>query len=121
MDFYTNYFYMEGKYYLLKLNISEVMEHVNQMNNIFSIYNCSLTAGYAWTIYGVLALESLHNAFILFRGKINGTTRDHQAMVDLFIDFFCTSFPLYALFYGGAVSIPIPVVTALQITFLPSL
>ena len=92
IDFYTNYFYMEGKYYLLKLNISEVMEHLNQFNNIFSIYNCSLSVGYAWTIYIVLAIESLHNAYVLFRGKINGTTRDHQAMIDLFVDFFCTSF-----------------------------
>ena len=88
IDFYTNYFYMEGKYYLLKLNISEVMEHLNQFNNIFSIYNCSLSVGYAWTIYIVLAIESLHNAYVLFRGKINGTTRDHQAMVDLFVDWF---------------------------------
>ena len=87
IDFYTNYFYMEGKYYLLKLNISEVMEHLNQFNNIFSIYNCSLSVGYAWTIYIVLAIESLHNAYVLFRGKINGTTRDHQAMIDLFVDF----------------------------------
>ena len=119
IDFYTNYFYMEGKYYLLKLNISEVMEHLNQFNNIFSIYNCSLSVGYAWTIYIVLAIESLHNAYVLFRGKINGTTRDHQAMVDLFVDFFCTSFPLYALFYG--MQIPIPVWTVLQVVFLPAL
>ena len=38
-NFFANYFFIEGDYYLLKLNVSEVMEHVNQLINIFTIYN----------------------------------------------------------------------------------
>ena len=118
-NFAIEYFYMEGKYFLLKLNISEIMEHVNQVINIFSIYNCNLTVGYAWSIYAVLAFEALHNSLVLLRGKITVSVRDHQAMVDLFIDFFCTGFPLFALFYGQARSNPIPVLTALQVCVMP--
>ena len=101
-NFAVEYFFMEGKYFLLKLNVSELMEHVNQTINIFSIYNCQMTVGYAWSIYTVLAVEAWHNALVLLRGKITVSVRDHQAMVDLLIDFFCTGFPLFVLYYGQA-------------------
>ena len=120
-DFIIEYFFMEGKYFLLKLNVSEVMEHVNQTINIFSIYNCNMTVGYAWSIYTVLAFEAWHNALVLLRGKITVSVRDHQAMVDLFIDFFCTGFPLFVLYYGQARGNPIPVYTALQVCMMPML
>ena len=42
INFYSNYFYIEGDYYLLKLNVSEMMEHLNQLINIFTIYNCNM-------------------------------------------------------------------------------
>ena len=45
------------------------MEHVNQLINIFTIYNCSMSVYYVWTIFIVLVLESLRNAFVLFRGQ----------------------------------------------------
>ena len=92
MDFFVKYFYIEGEYYLLKLNVSEGMEHVNQLINIFTIYNCSMSVYYVWTIFIVLILESLHNAFVLFRGTVTSTTRDHQALVDLLVDFFALLF-----------------------------
>ena len=68
-NFFANYFFIEGDYYLLKLNVSEVMEHVNQLINIFTIYNCNMSVYFVWTIFIVLVLESLHNAFVLFRGN----------------------------------------------------
>lgn len=99
INFYSNYFYIEGDYYLLKLNVSEMMEHLNQLINIFTIYNCNMTVEYVWTIFMVLMLESFHNAFILFRGKITSDTRDNQALIDLLVDFFCVAFPLVVLFF----------------------
>ena len=119
INFYSNYFYIEGDYYLLKLNVSEMMEHLNQLINIFTIYNCNMKVEYVWTIYMVLMLESFHNAFILFRGKITSDTRDNQALIDLLVDFFCVAFPLVVLFF--VIGLPITIPTMLQIMFLPTL
>ena len=85
MDFFAKYFYMEGEYYLLKLNVSEGMEHVNQLINIFTIFGMSVY--YVLTIFIVLVLESLHNAWFCFEGQ-SLQARDHQALVDLPVDFF---------------------------------
>ena len=74
---------------------------------------------YVWTIYMVLMLESFHNAFILFRGKITSDTRDNQALIDLLVDFFCVAFPLVVLFF--VIGLPITIPTMLQIMFLPTL
>jgi Leucine-rich repeat (LRR) protein len=118
MNFYVKYFYMEGDYYLVKLNVSELMEHVNQLINIFTIYNCEMRVEFVWVIFVVLTLESLHNALNLFRGKITTETRDHQALIDLLVDFFCVAFPLIVLYF--IIELPITVPTMLQIMFLPT-
>ena len=82
---------MEGKYFLLKLNVSEVMEHVNQTSIYFQFYNCNMTVGYVVHLCS-FAFEAWHNALVLLRGKITVSVRDHQAMVDLFIDFSARAF-----------------------------
>ena len=64
-------------------------------------------------------LESLHNAFVLSRGTVTSTTRDHQALVDLLVDFFCVAFPLIVLYF--VTGLPVTVQTMLQIMFLPTL
>ena len=54
-----------------------------------------------------------------FEGTVTSTTRDHQALVDLLVDFFCVAFPLIVLYF--VTRLPIDIETMLQITLLPTL
>ena len=117
MDFYR-LFSINGEYYLYKLYLFEFVESINQINNMFTIYTCSLEIFPLIIFCLIFAFDGLSRAWFLSRVH-SPSRRFKQIMTDVVLDFLCISFPLCLMYF--AYNVPIAISEMMLILIWPSI
>ena len=110
-------FKLNGKYFLWKLYFFEIVEGINQIINMKSIYLCTLPLQVTLTLFAILSLDALSRAYQL-RQPNTVARRDRQVKVDMVIDFICVAVPLSTIWF--MFQTPISVTEMIQVTAWPS-
>ena len=115
---YYHVFDVNGKYYLVKMYISEMFEHIQQVYCLTKIYVCMMPVEVATIVGAVLTLELLVNIWATFH--INSQeTRNRMILLDILTDMFCAAFPL--LYSYIFFKIPVQVSELVLILVFPTL
>ena len=95
----------------------EIVEGINQIINMKSIYLCTLPLQVTLALFAILSLDALSRAYQL-RQPNTVARRDRQVKVDMVIDFICVSVPLSTIWF--MFQTPISVTEMIQVTAWPS-
>lgn len=109
---------VNGRFYLVKMYVSEVAEVVQQMINTLQIYSCMMPLGVSVLIPIGLAFGLGWNIRSTFHLD-SQIKRDRQLLIDVITDLFCLVFPISYVWF--AFNIPISVGRLVQITLVPTL
>ena len=109
---------VNGKYYLVKMQISEVLENALQVLNMATVYVCNMSPPLTILLSLVLTLESICCLWTALKVR-TPLGRDRQLLLDLFTDIFCTFFPLSYMRYANGANLTVDI--TLQITAIPTL
>eukprot|EP00944_MAST-04C_sp_MAST-4C-sp1_P007229 g7229.t1 len=111
-------FDINGKWFLIKLYGSEVLESCTQMYNTATIYSCTLPPGVVLFVCFLLVCD--HGFRLRNMWKPNTThTRDLQVTLDLIMDLVCMILPITFLWFGYFV--PLSVGEVLSLVGYPTL
>lgn len=116
-NFYRSVSDVNGKYYLLKMQISEVLENLNLLYNYLTIYVCSLPFGIHVVIFIAFGFEAMNNMLNLFK-IYSPSIRNRQLLLDVMVDLLCLFVPIL---YGWFYFIPLEVEVTMQLVVLPNL
>ncbi len=108
-----NDFQIIGKYYLLQLYMLEIIESMNQIINVFTVYTCSLPVEITSILCILLGMDCFHTTKFMIQDN-NPGKRDRQIIIDTCMDFLCVIVPIFVMYFGYRV--PISVQDMLQIT-----
>lgn len=111
-------FQVNGKWFLVYIFSCEVVETVNQIYNLISIYSCTLPPWIIFLLCMLLFLDQLYRLYFL-RLRNSVFRRDALLLIDLFVDLLCMALPISFMFFGYG--IPLTVAEILLITTAPSL
>ena len=96
---YYHLFTVNGKYYLTKMYISELFEHIQQVINLITIYVCSMPVAISTVMCAVLAVELIINIWATFN-IVAQELRNRLILLDILTEIFCIAFPIiYLQFY----------------------
>jgi len=118
MRIYNDVFQVNGKYYLVKLYVSEALENTWQLYTIFSLYLCILPLRMATILSLFLVAELVANLYVTFH-LTSQIVRDRLLMIDMITDLFCLAFPL--LYNWFAYRMPLSIFESFQILLIPTL
>ena len=90
---YYEVFNINGSYYLVKMYVSEFVEHAQQAIAFYNVYLCLIPVYTTSIICFVLCVELFANIWETFRID-SSEKRDRILLLDIFIDLFCMIFPL---------------------------
>eukprot|EP00942_MAST-04A_sp_MAST-4A-sp1_P014877 g14877.t1 len=110
--------FINGKYYLWKLYLIELLESFNQLNNLINVYLCFLPIGYSSGICFFLGIDSLIRGYEVSKDN-TPERRDRQIKIDIFIDTVCMIGPLCIIWFGFKV--PISIDEIIFVTLFPAL
>jgi hypothetical protein len=111
-------FGINGVLFLWKLYLFEVLESINQIINLTTVYLCTLPVEATSSMCMIFAMDAFYRAYQL-RQPNTIARRDRQVKIDMCMDFLCVSVPLCALWFGYQIPISIP--EMIQITVWPTL
>ena len=114
---YRNISDVDGKYYVLKMQISEIIENTNQLVNFVTIYVCTLPLGIIGIMFFAFFVEIVHNNLNLLK-TYSPTIRNRQLLLDVIVDFLYFSVPLG---YSGYYSMPLKITFCLQLMTIPNI
>ena len=104
-DSYRNNIGINGKYYLWKLYVYEIVEGCIQFNNLRQVFLCMMPLEYCWVVMLVMILESGGRAIAFGKrillssgGLITVNDRDQQVITDILMDLFFLVYPLAIIF-----------------------
>jgi hypothetical protein len=112
-----NDFQIFGKYYLFQLYTSEILESINQINNLFTVYTCSLPVAITSILCIVLSIDCFHTVSFMVR-KNDPNRRDRQIIIDTLVDCLCIALPLMIMWFGYRV--PISIEEMMQVSIYPA-
>ena len=112
------HFNLRGKYFLMKLQISEVFEHFQRIFSYTVVYSCKMSPTMSIIQLALILVEVTYSSIEIFRLETK-TMRDRRIFFDLFMDIFYNYFPIGWCWYY--LHIPIDVSEMVQMTFLVSL
>ena len=95
---------INGKWFLLKLYASEVVESCLQAYNTVHLYTCALPPGFVLGMCMFLALDHFYRARMIF-GRHTASSRDSRLFEDVFVDVMCMVLPLSVSFFGYQIPI----------------
>ena len=107
---------VNGKYYILKMQITEIIENTNQLVNFVTIYVCTLPLGIIGIMFFAFFVEIVHNNLNLLK-TYSPTIRNRQLLLDVIVDFLYFSVPLG---YGGYYELPLKITFCLQLMIIPN-
>jgi hypothetical protein len=110
-------FEVNGKYYLVKLYVSEAIENIWQLYTIFTLYLCILPLRMATILSFFLVAELVANLYVTFH-LTSQIVRDRLLMIDMITDLFCLAFPL--LYNYFAYQMPLSIFESFQILLIPT-
>ena len=110
-------FNLNGKWFLLKLYISEQVEHINQAFNLFSTFFCTLPLSIVYIVIGMFVLEICYSTWGLFQVQTS-IGRDRQIIVDLVVDMVTLCAPVGIIWW--VYNIPLDIDSLFQLTLVPS-
>ncbi len=108
---YIENFGFNGKWFLVKVYASEIIESCVQGYNLWNLYSCVLSPTSLLILCTFLFFDHVYRLYMLWQ-PYNAVRRDTQVFVDLCVDIICSSLPLLSLW---AFEIPFSV---REITFL---
>ena len=112
-----NDFQIFGKYYLFQLYTSEIFESINQINNLFTVYTCSLPVEVTSILCIALSIDCFHTVSFMVR-KNDPNRRDRQIMIDTLVDFLCIALPLMIMWLSY--QIPMSIEEMMQVSIYPA-
>ena len=115
--FYNEVLEVNGKYYLVKLYISEAFENGFQLYNLFTIYLCILPLRMATILSFILMVELVANLWVTFH-LTSQIVRDRLLMIDTITDLFCLAFPLGIRWF--TYQTPMAIFETFQIILIPT-
>ena len=101
---------INGKWFLVKLYSSEVVQFCVQVYNLVTLYTCALPPGYVLGLCVFLALDHAHRAHSLWRTLWHPATaasRDLRLLTDLFVDLVMMILPLSVFWFGYYIPITV--------------
>eukprot|EP00944_MAST-04C_sp_MAST-4C-sp1_P002756 g2756.t1 len=97
-------FTINGKYFLFKLYLFEFIESIVQINNMFTIYSCSLESVSVAGICLVFTVDGFLRGWFL--SQVHSASRRYKQIIsDLVLDFFCIAMPLIVMYFVYGVPI----------------
>ena len=117
IHFYRETF-INGKYYLWKLYLIELLESFNQLNNLINVYLCSLPVEASTIICICLGVDSIVRGYEVLQNN-TPERRDRQIKIDILFDTLCMIVPLGIMWFGYKV--PISIDEMIQVTLFPAL
>jgi hypothetical protein len=90
---YNDWCDVNGKYYLVKMYTSEVVEHTNLILCMTRIYLCKMPVEMSVIVLAVLTMELIVNLWATFHMHTQ-EVRDRLILLDIFVEVFCLAFPL---------------------------
>jgi hypothetical protein len=115
---YNDIFDINGKSYLVKMYLAELIEHAQQVYSLCNIYLCLMPVELTTVICIILIIELLANIWATFHIHTQ-EIRDRLLLLDLLTDVVCVAFPL--LYSWVFFSIPVRVSELLIIAVYPTL
>ena len=94
---------INGKWFLLKMYASEVVESTTQMYNLVTLYTCTLPPEYVLAVCAFLCIDHIYRVHSVWKPN-SITGRDLHYTVDLLVDVACMALPL--LFISVSFNIP---------------
>ena len=107
---------ISGKYYLVKMYFTEIVESLNQLRNLFEIYFCSLPIQVSSGFCFVMFMDCCIRSFYMSR-KNTPSRRYRQINIDVAMDCGSMAFPL--LFLYVVYKVPISLTDLFWIICMP--
>ncbi len=116
--FYNEVLEVNGKYFLVKLYISEACENGFRLYNLFTIYLCIMRLRMATILLFVLVVKLAANLWVTFH-LTSQIVRDRLLIIDMITDLFCLAFPLCIRWF--TYKTPMAIFDTFQIILIPTL
>ena len=98
---YAQFSSINGKFYLSKVYLIQILETANQIANIRTLYLCSLTPEFSAIFYVTISLETSFTIWTLYNiDSLSSSSRNFQVLIDISTDLFCLMVPLIILYSG---------------------
>ena len=117
-QWYTSRFGINGKYYLTKMYVAELFEHIQQVYSLTNIYLCLMPVEISIIVCIVLSIELAINIWLTMYLD-SQEIRDRLLLLDILTDIFCMTFPL--LYTWLSFQIPVSISQMLFIVVYPTL
>ena len=111
-------FGINGKYYLTKMYVAELFEHIQQVYSLTTIYLCLMPVEISTIVCIVLIVELAINIWLTMYLD-SQEIRDRLLLLDILTDIFCIAFPL--LYTWLSFQIPVSIPQMLFIVVYPTL
>ena len=115
---YTDVTDVNGKYYLTKMYVAELFEHIQQVYSLTNIYLCLMPVEISIIVCIVLSVELAINIWLTMYLD-SQEIRDRLVLLDILTDIFCIVFPL--LYTSFLLEIPVSIPQMLFIVVYPTL
>ena len=115
---YTSRLGINGKYYLTKMYVAELFEHIQQVYSLTTIYLCLMPVEISIIVCIVLSVELAINIWLTMYLD-SQEIRDRLVLLDILTDIFCIVFPL--LYTWLSFQIPVSIPQMLFIVVYPTL
>ena len=118
MEAFRATFGINGKRFLLKLYISEILKTGMQVYNLLTLYTCALPPALLFVLCLLLCVEHLHRLYFVWK-PLTASRRDTKVFVNMCVDLLCATLPLSFMWLWFRV--PVPINEMLAVVALPTM
>eukprot|EP00943_MAST-04B_sp_MAST-4B-sp1_P001107 g1107.t1 len=92
-------FNINGKWFLVTMYASELLESTMQTYNLIFLYTCIFPTGVILSLCLFLCVDHMYRIYVVWQPN-TVQRRDTQVLIDLCVDLVCMMFPLFFMWFG---------------------